>query len=75
VIAQGRGPADLRPRTRTARTVISQSEIGEFIRASYFSDAGFDDWGVIAKIWQHTDTASPSDELDIVCVCDDYERA
>ena len=35
---------------------------------------GLETWGVIAEIWQHTDTTSPSDELDIVRVCDDYDR-
>jgi mannose-6-phosphate isomerase len=36
---------------------------------------GLDTWGVVAEIWQHTDTASPSDERDIVRVADDYQRA
>ena len=36
---------------------------------------GLDTWGVVAEIWQHTDAASPSDELDIVRVADDYQRA
>jgi len=35
---------------------------------------GLETWGVIAEIWQHTDTTSPSDELDIVRVSDDYDR-
>jgi hypothetical protein len=35
---------------------------------------GLDTWGVIAEIWQHTDATSPSDELDIVRVADDYKR-
>lgn len=35
---------------------------------------GLETWGVVAEIWQHTDAASPSDELDIVRVCDDYDR-
>jgi mannose-6-phosphate isomerase-like protein (cupin superfamily) len=36
---------------------------------------GLDAWGVVAEIWQQTDTASPSDERDIVRVADDYQRA
>jgi mannose-6-phosphate isomerase-like protein (cupin superfamily) len=36
---------------------------------------GLQTWGVIAEIWQHIDAASPSDELDIVRVADDYQRA
>jgi mannose-6-phosphate isomerase len=35
---------------------------------------GLQAWGVVAEIWQHTDAASPSDELDIVRVSDDYDR-
>ncbi len=35
---------------------------------------GLESWGVVAEIWQHTDATSPSDEHDIVRVCDDYDR-
>ncbi len=35
---------------------------------------GLQTWGVVAEIWQHTDAASPSDEIDIVRVSDDYDR-
>ncbi|MBU6158345.1 MAG: phosphoheptose isomerase [Bacteroidetes bacterium] len=35
---------------------------------------GLNDWGVIAEIWQHTDTEHPSDEEDIVRLQDDYGR-
>jgi mannose-6-phosphate isomerase len=35
---------------------------------------GLQSWGMVAEIWQHTDAASPSDELDIVRVRDDYDR-
>lgn len=35
---------------------------------------GLKDWGVIAEIWQHTDTAEPSDEEDIVRLQDDFGR-
>jgi mannose-6-phosphate isomerase len=35
---------------------------------------GLNDWGIIAEIWQHTDTAQPSDEEDIVRVSDDFGR-
>ena len=31
-------------------------------------------WGMIAEIWQHTDTNNPSDENDIVRVQDDFGR-
>ena len=35
---------------------------------------GLEDWGVVAEIWQHTDTENPSDEHDIVRVQDDFGR-
>jgi mannose-6-phosphate isomerase-like protein (cupin superfamily) len=35
---------------------------------------GLADWGVLAEIWQHTDSAHPSDENDIVRVQDDFGR-
>jgi mannose-6-phosphate isomerase len=35
---------------------------------------GLDKWAVLAEIWQHTDSAHPSDENDIVRVQDDFGR-
>lgn len=35
---------------------------------------GLENWGVIAEIWQHTDSSNPSDEQDIVRVDDDFGR-
>jgi mannose-6-phosphate isomerase-like protein (cupin superfamily) len=35
---------------------------------------GLDGWGVVAEIWQHTDTDNPSDEDDIVRLQDDFGR-
>jgi len=35
---------------------------------------GLKEWGVIAEIWQHTDTVNPSDEDDIVRLQDDFGR-
>ena len=34
---------------------------------------GLDDYGVVAEIWQHTDSL-PSDEDDIIRVQDDFGR-
>jgi mannose-6-phosphate isomerase len=48
---------------------ILSLELGERHRL-----VGLERWGVIAEIWQHTDATSPSDELDIVRVADDYDR-
>jgi mannose-6-phosphate isomerase len=35
---------------------------------------GLNDWGVVAEIWQHTDTNQPSDEDDIIRLQDDFGR-
>ncbi len=35
---------------------------------------GLNDWGVVAEIWQHTNTDHPSDEDDIVRLQDDFGR-
>lgn len=35
---------------------------------------GLNNWGIIAEIWQHTDSERPSDEEDIVRVQDDFGR-
>lgn len=35
---------------------------------------GLDEWGILAEIWQHTDTENPSNEDDIVRVQDDFGR-
>ena len=34
---------------------------------------GLEDYGIVAEIWQHTDSV-PSDEEDIVSVQDDFKR-
>jgi mannose-6-phosphate isomerase len=35
---------------------------------------GFNDWGIVAEFWQHTNPSNPSSEEDIVRVQDDYSR-
>jgi mannose-6-phosphate isomerase len=35
---------------------------------------GLEGWGIVAEIWQHTDTAHPSDENDIIRLQDDFGR-
>lgn len=35
---------------------------------------GLESWGVVAEIWQHTDSENPSDEEDIVRLQDDFGR-
>lgn len=35
---------------------------------------GLETWGIVAEIWQHTDSSHPSDENDIVRLQDDFGR-
>ncbi len=35
---------------------------------------GLDSWGIVAEIWQHTNSENPSDEEDIVRLQDDFGR-
>ena len=35
---------------------------------------GMKAWGMVAEIWQHTDSTNPSDEDDIVRLEDDFGR-
>jgi mannose-6-phosphate isomerase len=35
---------------------------------------GLEEWGIVAEIWQHTDSTHPSDEDDIVRLQDDFGR-
>lgn len=52
-------------------------EPGDFIKLKQGERhrlVGLTDWGILAEIWQHTDTGNPSDEEDIVRVQDDFGR-
>jgi len=51
--------------------------LGEIIRLKQGQRhrlVGLGGWGMIAEIWQHTDSNQPSDEDDIVRVQDDFGR-
>ena len=51
--------------------------VGDFIKLQQGERhrlIGLNDWGVVAEIWQHTDTNQPSDESDIVRLQDDFGR-
>jgi mannose-6-phosphate isomerase-like protein (cupin superfamily) len=56
---------------------LHQLSVGEIIRLKQGQRhrlVGLDGWGMIAEIWQHTDSERPSDEDDIVRVQDDFGR-
>ena len=57
------------PMRSYAPGAVLRLELGERHRL-----IGLQAWGVVAEIWQHINAASPSDELDIVRVADDYQR-
>lgn len=67
-ISRSLGDEETPMRSYSAGEVL-RLELGERHRL-----IGLQTWGVVAEIWQHTDAASPSDELDIVRVADDYQR-
>jgi mannose-6-phosphate isomerase len=56
---------------------VHQLKVGEVIRLKQGQRhrlVGLEGWGMIAEIWQHTDSQNPSDEDDIVRVQDDFGR-
>src|SRR5262245_19094906 len=56
---------------------VQQLKVGEIIRLKQGQRhrlVGLSGWGMIAEIWQHTDSHNPSDEDDIVRVQDDFGR-
>ena len=58
-------------------STVQTLKIGDIIRLKQGQRhrlVGLDGWGMIAEIWQHTDSARPSDEDDIVRVQDDFGR-
>jgi mannose-6-phosphate isomerase-like protein (cupin superfamily) len=67
-ISRGFSDKETAMRSHGAGEVL-RFELGERHRLT-----GLKKWGVVAEIWQHTDTASPSNERDIVRIADDYDR-
>jgi mannose-6-phosphate isomerase len=54
--------------------ILQNGEIIKLKQGERHRLVGLDDWGIVAEIWQHTDTSKPSDEDDIVRLQDDYGR-
>lgn len=55
--------------------VAQPGTVVQFLKGERHRLVGVDDkYAVVAEIWQHTDTAAPSDEDDIVRLADDYKR-
>ncbi len=58
-------------------TPLQEYQVGEMVtleQGERHRLVGLEDWGIVAEIWQHTDTENPSDENDIVRLQDDFGR-
>jgi mannose-6-phosphate isomerase len=56
---------------------LVQMQLGEIVtlkQGERHRLVGLENWGIIAEIWQHTDSSNPSNEEDIVRVEDDFGR-
>lgn len=53
---------------------LSIGDIVELKQGERHRLIGLANWGVVAEIWQHTDSQNPSDEEDIVRLQDDFGR-
>ncbi len=53
---------------------LGESQVVQFDALTRHRLVGLANWGVVAEIWQHTDSSNPSDEDDIVRVSDQYGR-
>jgi mannose-6-phosphate isomerase len=71
------GPVGVSRSLGDEETSMRIYDVGEVLRLGLSERhrlSGLEEWGVVAEIWQHIDTSSPSDEHDIVRVSDDYQR-
>lgn len=53
---------------------LAEGEIIELAQGERHRLIGYEQWGIVAEIWKHTDAENPSDEDDIVRVEDDFGR-
>ena len=58
----------------TEKHVLQNGDIIKLKQGKRHRLIGLDNWGIIAEIWQHTDSQNPSDEDDIVRLEDDFGR-
>lgn len=54
--------------------IFKMGDIIEIQKGERHRLIGLSDFGIVAEIWIHTDSANPSDENDIVRLQDDYAR-
>lgn len=53
---------------------LKQGDVVRLSQGERHRLVGLKDYGIVAEIWQHTDTETPSDESDIVRLQDDFGR-
>lgn len=71
------GPVGIVLSENDNQTEVQSFDSGEIItidRGQRHRLVGLQNWGVVAEIWQHTDSSNPSDEEDIVRLDDDFGR-
>lgn len=54
---------------------VSQGGVVDFGAEKRHRLIGLDIFGVVAEFWKHTDPNNPSNELDIIRIEDDFQRA
>lgn len=72
-----KGPVGVIRSTTDKQGPVKNYQSGESIRLRQGERhrlVGLDQWGILAEIWQHTDSKNPSDEEDIVRIQDDFGR-
>ena len=57
-----------------SQEVLMEGDEVKLYRSERHRLIGLEDWGVVAEIWQHTESDNLSDENDIVRVQDDFGR-
>ncbi|MFC6224858.1 phosphoheptose isomerase [Hymenobacter artigasi] len=71
------GPVGVAVSDSDEQSEVKNLQVGERIilrQGERHRLVGLKEWGILAEIWQHTDTDHPSDEDDIVRVQDDFGR-
>ena len=71
------GPVGVVASTTDDQPLVEPLDAGRYVRhraGTRHRLVGLAGWGVLAEIWEHVDSSSPSDEADIVRIEDDFGR-
>jgi len=72
-----KGPAGIITSDTDEQGPLEEYDSGEIItlrQGERHRLVGLDNWGILAEIWQYTDSSNPSDEDDIIRLEDDFGR-